>query len=39
MLNLAKSNIIIVPPKSNVNKQPDFYNYSDDLQVSIVNEF
>ena len=39
MLNLAKSNIIIVSPKCNVNKQPDFYNYSDDLQVSIVNEF
>ena len=37
-LNFAKSNIIIVPPKSNVNKLPDFYNSSDELQVSLVNE-
>ena len=38
MLNFAKSNIIMVPPKSNVNKLSDFYNSCDELQVSIVNE-
>ena len=37
-LNFAKSNIIIVSPKSNVNKLPDFYNSSDELQVAIANE-
>ena len=37
-LNFAKYNIIIVPPKSNVNNLPDFYNSSDELQISIVNE-
>ena len=37
-LNFAKSNTIIVPPKSNVNELPDFYNSSDELQVSIVIE-
>ena len=37
-LNFSKSNVIVVPLKSNVNKLPDFYNSSDELQVSIVNE-
>ena len=37
-LNFANSNTIIVPPKTNINKLPDFYNSFDELQVSIVNE-
>ena len=36
--NFAKSSIIIVPPKSNVTKLPDFYNSSDQVKVSIVSE-
>ena len=37
-LNFAKCNYIIVPPKCNVNKQPDFYNSSNEVKVSIVSE-
>ena len=37
-LNFAKSNIIIVLLKSNVNKQPDSHNFSNELQVFIINE-